>query len=188
VRFSQPPYVDNTNLKFTTPTGRMEPYSERVVVNYPPTGWIPTSAGEDPLPYWEPPKEAWKDNPLRKKYPLTLMSEHSKWRVHTTYWNQPWLREVNPEPYVELSTEDAAARGVKQDDYVEIVNDRGSTVARARVSGRMRPGMANLPKGWQRSQTKDGSSYSNPTKNWANRLSVNGSFFDTLVEIRKTRV
>lgn len=188
VRFSTSPYVDNADLKFRTPTGRMEPYSERVVVNYPPTGWIPTSAGEDPLPYWEPPQEAWKDNPLRKKYPLTLMSEHSRWRVHTSFWNQPWLREVNPEPYVELSTQDATARGIEQGDYVEIFNDRGKTVARARVSGRMRPGMANLPKGWQRSQTKDGSSYSSPTKNWANRLSANGSFFDTLVEIRKVKV
>ena len=188
VRFTPSPYVGNADLVFQSPTGRMEPYSERVLVNYPPGMFIPTVSGEDPLPYWEPPTEAWPDNPLAKKYPLVLMQEHSRWRVHTTYWDQPWLREVNPEPYVELNPKDAKPRGIAHGDYVEIFNDRGKTVAKARVSGRMRPGMVNLPKGWQRHQTKDGTGYSDLTKNWFPRLTVNGSFFDTLVEVRKTTV
>ncbi|MDA8076337.1 MAG: hypothetical protein M0Z40_14090 [Actinomycetota bacterium] len=68
-------------------------------------------------------------------------------RTGTTYFDQPWLREVNPEPYVNLSTADARARGIVQGDYVEVFNDYGKTVAVARVSRKMRPGQVNLPKG-----------------------------------------
>ena len=188
VRFSPPDYVGNTAPVFPTPTGRLEPYSERVLVNYPSGGWIPTSAGVDPLPYWEPPAQAWPDNPLHEKYPLAIMYEHSRWRVHTTWFDQPWLREVNPEPYVDLSTADARARGIVQGDYVELFNDNGKTIARARVSGKMRPGQVNLPKGWQRSQTKDDSGYSDVSHNWVNQRNMNGAYFDNLVEVRKVVV
>ncbi len=176
------------NPVFSTPTGRLEPYSERVVVNYPPEGWIPVSAGVDPLPYWQAPIEAWPDNPKHSQYPLVYMQEHSRWRVHTTYFDQPWLREVNPQPYVDISAADARARGIQQGDYVEVFNDHGKTTAVARVSGKMRPGMVNLPKGWQRFQTKDDSGYSDVTNNWINKLTSNGSFFDNLVEVRKVDV
>ena len=186
VRLTTPPYVGQTEFPLSTPTGRMEVYSERVLVNYPSRGWIPTSTGEDPLPSWEPPSEAWFENPLHKKYPLQYMNEHSRWRIHTSFWDQPWLRELDPEPYVEINPKDAEPRGITTGDYVEIFNDRGKTVARARVTGRMRPGTVNLPKGWQRHQTKDGSGFSDVTKNWFPRLTVNGSYFDTLVDVRKT--
>ena len=177
--------IGNTSMTFATPTGRLEPYSERVLVNYPSGGWIPTSAGVDPLPGWEPPAQAWPDNPLHKKYPLIYMTEHTRWRVHSIYFNQPWLREVDPEPYVDLSRDDAKARGITAGDYVEIFNDNGSTVARARVSGKMRSGMVSVPKGWQRFQTKGDTGYSDPTFNWVNQRTMNGSWFDNLVEVRK---
>jgi molybdopterin-containing oxidoreductase family molybdopterin binding subunit len=177
--------IGNTSMTFATPTGRLEPYSERVLVNYPSGGFIPTSAGVDPLPGWEPPIQAWPDNALYKKYPLVYMTEHTRWRVHTIYFNQPWLREVDPEPYVDLSRDDAKARGIVAGDYVEIFNDTGSTVARARVTGKMRPGMVSVPKGWQRFQVKGDTGYSDPTFNWVNQRTMNGSWFDNLVEVRK---
>jgi len=188
VRLTTPVYVGNTSNVFQTPTGRLEPYSERVLVNFPSGGFIPVSAGIDPLPQWQAPIQAWPTNPLHKKYPLAYMQEHTRWRVHTTWFDQPWLREMNPEPYVDISAVDARSRGIRQGDYVEIFNDYGKTVAVAHVSGKMRPGMVNLPKGWQRFQTEDDTSYSDPTNNWVNQLTMNGSFFDNLVEVRKVEV
>jgi len=185
VRLTKPIYIGNTSDVFETPTGRLEPYSERVVVNYPAGGFIPVSSGIDPLPQWQAPIQAWPTNPLHKKYPLVYMQEHSRWRIHTTWFDVPWLREVNPEPYVDISSADARARGIRQGDYVEIFNDYGRTVALARVSGKMRPGMVSLPKGWQRFQTRDDTGYSDLTNNWVNQLTMNGSYFDNLVEVRK---
>ncbi len=185
VRFSRPVYIGATTPAFTTPTGRLEIYSERVLVNYPPQGFIPVGTGVDPLPRWEPPAQAWPTNPLHKKYPLAYMQEHSRWRVHTTFFDQPWLREVNPQPYVDIALEDARRRGIRQGDYVELFNDYGTTVAVARVSGKMRPGQVNLPKGWQRFQTRNDTGYSDITNLWINPITSNGSYFDNLVEVRK---
>jgi len=185
VRLTKPVYVGNTTDVFQTPTGRLEPYSEGVQVNYPAGGFIPVSSGVDPLPQWQAPIQAWPTNPLHDKYPLVYMQEHSRWRVHTTWFDAPWLREVNPEPYVDISAKDARARRIRQGDYVEVFNDYGKTVAVARVSGKMRPGMVSLPKGWQRFQTRDDTGYSDLTNNWVNQLTMNGSYFDNLVEVRK---
>lgn len=181
-------YIGNTSNKYHTPTGRLEPYSESVLVNYPSNGRIPITQGVDSLPYWEAPVQAWHTNPLTAKYPLVYMQEHSRWRVHSTYFDQPWLREVNPYPYVDLSRHDAQARGISAGDQVEIFNDYGNTIAVARVSGKMRPGMVNLPKGWQRFQTKNDTGFSDPTNNWVNQRTMNGSYFDNLVEVRKVEV
>ena len=60
-------------------------------------------------------------------------------------------------------------------------------MARARVSGRMRPGMVSLPKGWQRRQTRDDSGFSDVTPNYKHKLSNNGSYFDVLVDVRKAK-
>ncbi|MDA8341859.1 MAG: molybdopterin-dependent oxidoreductase, partial [Actinomycetota bacterium] len=187
-RLTPPDFVGNTSPKYATPTGKLEPYSESVLVNYPTNGRIPISAGVDPLPFWSPPIQAWHENPLVKKYPLTYMQEHSRWRVHTTYFDQPWLREVDPEPYLDISSSDARQRGIRQGDRVEMFNSYGSTVAVARVSGKMRPGMVSIPKGWQRFQTRDDTGFSDLTNNWVNQRTMNGSWFDNLVEVRKVEV
>lgn len=177
--------ISSSSPPYATPTGRLEPYSERVLVNYPGGGWISTAAGVDPLPGWEAPIQAWPGNPKFAKYPLVYMQEHTRWRVHSTYFNQPWLREIDPEQYVDLNPDDARARGIQQGDYVEVFNDNGNTVAIARVSGKIRPGMVNVPKGWQRFQTRGQTSASDPTHNWVNERTMNGSWFDNLVEARK---
>jgi len=46
----------------------------------------------------------------------------------------------------------------------------------------------SLPKGWQRFQTKNGTGFSDPTHNWINPVTTNGSFFDNLVDVRKVKV
>lgn len=187
VRLFPGPFVTFADKKFWTPSQRMEFYAERVIANYPAGAWIPVSEGVDPLPDWVPPTEGWHENPMAERYPLTYMQEHSRWRVHTTFHNQPWLREVNPEPYVDINTGDAAARGIRSGDMVEVFNDRGATMARAKVSGRMRPGMLSVPKGWQRAQTRDDSGFSDLTPNYKHKLANNGSYFDVLVDVRKVR-
>lgn len=190
VRFFPAPYYSFADRKFWTYSGRMEFYAEKELVNFPstvPLLGIPVEKGGDPLPRWEPPVEAWSTSEEAKKYPLVCMQEHTRWRVHSTYYNQPWLRELDPEPEVKLNPADARERGIRDGDYVEVFNDRGRMVARAVVSPAVRPGMVNIPKGWQRSQTRAGG-YQELTKDHQNRFTLNCSFFDTRVEVRKAPV
>lgn len=91
----------------------------------------PEEIDRDRMAHWFPPLEAWPENELYSKYPLVLMSERPRYRVHSQWFNTPLLREIDPEPFVKINPVDAEARGITDGSYVECFNDRGTAVAKA---------------------------------------------------------
>jgi anaerobic dimethyl sulfoxide reductase subunit A len=82
-------------------------------------------------------------------FPLTLLSPHSKWRIHSTYSNNAWLEEIHGgKPQVLIHPADAEARGIGDGDPIEVFNSRGSLKAWAHVHDSAGPGTATLPEGW----------------------------------------
>jgi formate dehydrogenase major subunit len=55
----------------------------------------------------------------------------------------PWLAELMPELFVEMSHELAEAKGVRNGDWVTVVTARGEVEGRALVTRRMRPFLIN---------------------------------------------
>ena len=55
------------------------------------------------------------------------------------------LRELNPRAYVEISSEDADALGVKTGDSLRLTSRRGEITLSAWVTDRARPGMVFVP-------------------------------------------
>ena len=53
-------------------------------------------------------------------------------------WN-PWLTELMPELFIEISPELAGEKGINNNQRVRITTPRGEIQARALVTGRMRP-------------------------------------------------
>jgi anaerobic selenocysteine-containing dehydrogenase len=132
---SLPAPLDATR-KFV-PTGRIEFYKDfdRFL-----------EAGEQ-VPTYKRPHDDGAHDP--EAFPLTLLSPHSKWRIHSTYANNPWLLEIHGgKPPVLLHPDDARSRGIRDGDPIEIFNDRGSCVAYASVTEAARPGTATLHEGW----------------------------------------
>lgn len=83
------------------------------------------------------------------EWPLTLLTPHSKWRIHSTYGNNPWLAEIHGgRPKVLIHPDDASARGIETDDLIEVYNTRGSITAWAEVSPAAGVGAVTLPEGW----------------------------------------
>ena len=168
---------------FPTPSGRAEFYNP----NPAPRVLSTTSMRFDPsiekLPRFEPPIEAWPGTEAHAKYPLVFFQEHTRWRVHTQYAEVPLLRELDPEPTVKISPQDAEARGITSGDEVEIYNDRGHVVVKAVVSKALPQGMLSLPKGWLAHQHKVGAP-SELTHMKLNPASINQSYFDVAVEVR----
>ena len=83
------------------------------------------------------------------EFPLTLLSPHSKWRIHSTYSNNAWLEEIHGgKPRVLIHPDDAAPRGIEDGDPIEVFNSRGSVTAWAHVHDSAGPGTATLPEGW----------------------------------------
>ena len=136
------------------------------------------------LPQWAPPIEAWEESDAYKKYPLSNIQEHSKWRTHSMYSYSPYLRELDPEPVIYINPDDAAARDIKTGDIVTAYNDRGSVVVKAVLDPGLRPGMTSIPKGWQRDQTRKGS-FQELTPRHINNMNVNQTYCDCLIEVKK---
>ena len=75
-----------------------------------------------------------------------MIGHHYKARTHSTYGNVAWMKEAHPQT-VWINTLDAAARGIDNDDLVEVFNDRGRIRIPARVTTRIAPGVMSVPQG-----------------------------------------
>ncbi|MDR0350197.1 MAG: molybdopterin-dependent oxidoreductase, partial [Coriobacteriales bacterium] len=107
----EPVVIGLTTPPFTA-TGRMEFYHEGVM----PMGSYDQEwdMKKESCWYWEPPLEAWHENPLFEKYPLIFISERAKLKTHTMFNNLPMIMELDPEPYIKINPDDASARGIVQ--------------------------------------------------------------------------
>ncbi len=76
-----------------------------------------------------------------KEVTVRYLTPHSKWSIHSNYQdNQYMLSLSRGGPDLWMSVEDAAAIGVKDNEWVEAYNRNGVVVARAVVSHRMPAG------------------------------------------------
>ena len=129
-------------------------------------GWlyVPTGLVDGPLPVHYEPAESPVRNPLypqqtspvlkywqRDWNPLASVGDPRYPYAITTYrltehylagamsrWN-PWLTELQPELFIELSPELAAEKGIANLDWVRISTPRGAIRAKALVTRRLRP-------------------------------------------------
>jgi formate dehydrogenase major subunit len=80
-----------------------------------------------------------------KKYPIVAttyrVTEH--WQAGAMTRNLPWLVELQPEAFVEMSHELAAEKGINMGDLVDIVNSRGKVTVPAIVTRRFQPFRVN---------------------------------------------
>ena len=129
--------LDPKNHPFPTPSGKIEIYSQRVAdLNKPD---LPPIAKY--IEIWESPND-----PLAKKYPIQLVTKHSKRRANAQFDTLPWLKELIPQA-ISISDKDAEARGIKDGEMVRVFNDRGETRIPVKVTKRIAPGVAILPAG-----------------------------------------
>jgi anaerobic selenocysteine-containing dehydrogenase len=134
---------NETHVPFRDHTERGDPfptYARRAqfYIDHP---WF-LEAGEE-LPCYKP-------NPkMGGDYPLGMTSGHNRWSIHAmNQANAVILGTHRGEPNVMVNTEDAARRGVADDDMVRVFNDVCSFVVRAKVAGNVKPGQIVSYNGW----------------------------------------
>ncbi len=147
-------YKDPEKYPLTTPTGKIEIYSEKLAKHFPGDEERP------PYPKWIPYGESHQESLLcerAKKYPILVVSNHPRWGVHANHDDITWLREIKTckirgrDGYqyhtVWINPKDAAARGIEDGDVVNLYNERGGVLAGAYVTERVMPGAISIDHG-----------------------------------------
>jgi len=159
---------------FGTPSGRLEFYVEKL-----------KGFGQE-LPFYMEPLESQR-TPLAQKYPLSLITPHPKYRCHSVFANIPWLRDLDPEPTLEMNSADAQARGIHDGDIVHVFNDRGEVKLRVKLNQGVRAGAVKLEEGWWPSDYVEGThqALTHETINPAQQAIYEPNFacHDVLVEV-----
>lgn len=97
------------------------------------------------IPAWDGPEDR-----RSRQYPLQCIGPHVKRRTHSTFDENTWMEEVEPQR-MSMNEQDASARGIRSGDKVKVFNDRGALVIEAFVTRRIRPGVVSIPQGaWYR--------------------------------------
>jgi anaerobic dimethyl sulfoxide reductase subunit A len=144
---------------FNTGSGKIEIYSRYLAdeanrgkgEHYDAHGrlyeYIPSDWGSlTPMPVFQDAVRGMND-PLVKKYPLLVITPPCRYRVHSLFWTNPWLRDQVYQHRVWISVTDAKVRRIKDGDMVQVYNDRGSVVMPAYVTSRIMPGIIAMRSG-----------------------------------------
>jgi anaerobic selenocysteine-containing dehydrogenase len=131
---------------FKTVSGKVEFDSEEL-----------RAAGYDGLPIWREPAESPVSTPeVAREFPLVLTSgARHKHATHSQHQYIERLRKAMPEPLVELHPDDATARGVRDGEWVEVHTRRGVVRFVAKVTDRIKPGVAHCPHGWNHANVNE---------------------------------
>ena len=107
-------------------------------------------AGFNPLPEWREPPESITGTPeLMDHYPLILADYHTS-KNYTAAWqrNVPLLREIQPYPVIHIHPATAAARGIKNDDWVIVESPHGWMRVKAELYPGIRTDTVMILHGW----------------------------------------
>jgi anaerobic selenocysteine-containing dehydrogenase len=160
---------------FGTPSGKCEFFSETLA-----------KRGIDPLPTYIPPRESVLDAPaLAAQYPLAIISPPAHNFLNSSFANLPSFVKAEKEPHLDIHPDDAAARGIVDGDRVRIFNERGAFKAKARVTGKARPGVVVALSVWWRKLTNGGGNANDVTSQGLTDLGAGATFYDALVEVAR---
>ncbi|WP_169765294.1 molybdopterin-dependent oxidoreductase [Campylobacter curvus] len=123
-----------------TPSGKIEIFSRKIAkFNYKECRAYPS---------WFEPVE-WHGDKNAKDYPLSLVSPHPKYRLHAQL-NNTWLRdleEVQEREPAWINPQDAKKYGIKNGDIIKVSSKRGSILAGAIVTDKIRQGAIRIQEG-----------------------------------------
>ncbi|MEZ5827078.1 MAG: molybdopterin-dependent oxidoreductase [Hyphomicrobiales bacterium] len=132
------PQVQFADLKFATPSGRIELASDAAEALGLPRA---------PQPYADA---------MPKAGSFRIVSPASEWQMNSSYGNDPVIRRRLGPPTVTLHPDDAAAFGFLEGDDVVIVNDEGRLPLAVTISERAQPGVGIIYKGrWPSASSSD---------------------------------
>jgi molybdopterin guanine dinucleotide-containing S/N-oxide reductase-like protein len=168
------PFLPFAHGGFRTPSGKAELYSEAV-----------KALGLDPVAEFTPPIES-RHGAKRGTLPLELLARKADNFLNTTFTNVPSVQELEETGLLEISGADARARGISDGDRVRVFNQRGDILLKARVDGKVQPGVVSASLNWAK-MTPGFQSINALTSEKLTDMGNSATFYSVLVEVELSK-
>lgn len=159
----QAPTLAWKDKQFRTPSGKVELYSEKAKEE----GQSPTATYQAPAP---------------EELPLSLLSPHSPFRIHSQFQNTERAKKNNPSPRAVIHPETGAQYGIEEGKEMEIFNQQGKLVVKVEFSLGVHQELVSLESGWSQ---KSGGCASNLIRPRTTEMGDCAALYDVRVGIRK---
>ncbi len=104
-----------------------------------PTKNLLNGGGQNPVARFTQDKSVQRGSVDKYPYVVTTYSVVEHWQSGTQTRNIPWLNELIPCNFIEISEELAKEKGIRSGDTVRVWNNRGDVRVKAMVTIRMKP-------------------------------------------------
>jgi anaerobic selenocysteine-containing dehydrogenase len=156
------PWADR---RFKTPSGKYE--------------FTATAVSDGRIKLSLPTETKWTNPELADKYPYSLLTIHPLRSNHSQHFHL-----FQPEPYVkvEIASSVAVEKGLKDQDYVRVWNDRGELKGTVSILKMAHPGTVNIDEGLS---ARFGGSVNQLTSSRESDNGLGSTLYDCLVNIEK---
>jgi anaerobic selenocysteine-containing dehydrogenase len=159
---------------FRTASGKAELYSEALKLQ-----------GVDPVVEFTPPEES-RHGALARAFPLELLARKSDNFLNSTFSNLPEMQRLEKETgLLEMNAADARTRGISDGDTVRVFNRRGDIHLKARVDGKVQPGVVCARLSW--AKLTSGRNINVLTSEKLTDLGNSATFYSVLVEVELSK-
>ncbi len=168
------PFLPFAQGGFRTPSGKAELYSEDV-----------KALGLDPVADFTPPSES-RNGTKQSALPLELLARKADNFLNSTFSNVPSVQVMEELGLLEISAADAKLRGIGNGDKVRVFNHRGDIVLKARVDGKVQPGVVSATLNWVKT-TPGFQSINALTSEKLTDMGNSATFYSVLVEVELSK-
>ena len=168
------PFLPFAHGGFRTPSGKAELYSQAV-----------KGMGLDPVADFTPPTESRHGN-QENLLPLELLARKSDNFLNSTFCNVSSVQEMEETGLLEICAADAQARGIADGDRVRVFNHRGDILLKARVDGKVQPGVVSARLNWAKTTSRF-QSINALTSEKLTDMGNSATFYSVLVEVELSK-
>jgi anaerobic selenocysteine-containing dehydrogenase len=168
------PFLPFAQGNFRTDSGKAELYCEAL-----------SAQGLDPVAAFVPPVES-RHGGQGTALPLELLARKADNFLNTTFTNLPSVQVMEESGLLEISSADARVRGISNGDPVRVFNRRGEMVLRARVDGKVQPGVVSATLNWVK-MTPGFQSINSLTSEKLTDMGNSATFYSVLVDVELSK-
>ena len=159
---------------FRTPGGKALLYNESLI-----------ALGLDPVAAFIPPEES-RHTDKAKAFPLELLARKADNFLNSTFSNLPGIQSLEEVGLLEMNPADAQPRGIRDGDTVKAFNRRGEMHLKARVDGKVSPGVVAAKLHWAK-LTPGNRNINVLTSEKLTDMGNSATFYSVLVEVELFR-